>query len=124
MNITISTFYLSSGVEASAAVSDSNGNPDLQRALSLLSNNSAGAGNNQPTTQLHPGLSTVASTSDAVMQASSPGLWQDGAALDLHARFQALDPLGSGSTIATAHELQLPRPSLYDGSSSHYDLMH
>ncbi|CAN6234047.1 unnamed protein product [Urochloa humidicola] len=118
---------LNQGVEASVAVSDSNGNPDLQRALSLLSNNSAGAGNNQVTTQLHPGLSTLASTSSAVMQlASPPGIWQDDAAPDLHARFQALDPMGNSSaaTIATAHELQLPKPASYDGSSSHYDLMH
>ncbi|RCV05540.1 hypothetical protein SETIT_1G091900v2 [Setaria italica] len=114
---------LNQGVEASVVASDSNGNPDLQRALSLLSNNSADAGNNQPTTQLHPGLSALASTSNAVMQqASPPGLWQDGTALDLHARFQALDPMGNGSAIAAAHELQLPRPPSYNGSSSHYDL--
>ncbi|CAL5024076.1 unnamed protein product [Urochloa decumbens] len=121
---------LNQGIEASAVVSDSDGNPDLHRALSLLSNNSAGAGNNQPTTQLHPGLSTLASSSSAVMHLASPppqGIWQDGVALDLHARFQALDPLGNGSSataIATAPELQLPKPASYDGSSSHYDLMH
>nr|CAB3448844.1 unnamed protein product [Digitaria exilis] len=114
---------LNQGVEASVVVSDSNGSPDLQRALSLLSNNSAGAGNTQPTTQLHPGLSTLASASNTAMQASSPGFWQDGAALDLHARFQALDPLGNNA-IATAHQLQLPKPSSYDGSDSHYDQMH
>ncbi|WVZ77941.1 hypothetical protein U9M48_025728 [Paspalum notatum var. saurae] len=101
-------------VEASAVVSNSNGGPDLQRALSLLSINSAGAGNHHPATQLHPGLSTLASAcSPAVMQASSPaGLWQDG---------MALDPLGNGSAV----ELQLPKPSSHDNSSpSHYDLMH
>ncbi|OEL29398.1 Squamosa promoter-binding-like protein 12 [Dichanthelium oligosanthes] len=108
--------------EASVVVSDSN--PDLQRALSLLSNNPAGAGNNQPTTQLHPGLSTLASASNAAMQASPPGLWQDGASMDLHARFQALIPLGHDSAMAAVHELQLPKPSSFDGSSSHYDLMH
>ena len=63
------------------------------------------------------------------MQASSPGLWQDSSGTALghhaHARFQALDAPGSGAAIATAQELlQLPRsPSLYDSSSSHYDLM-
>ncbi|KAJ1277850.1 hypothetical protein BS78_04G034700 [Paspalum vaginatum] len=113
----------SAGVEASAVVSSSNGGLDLQRALSLLSINSAGAGTHQPGTQLHPGLSTLTSAcSPAVMQASSPaGLWQDGVALDPHARFQAFDPLGSGSAI----EFQLPKPSSHDNSSySHYDLMH
>jgi hypothetical protein len=127
-----------SGVEASAAVSNPNGAPDLQHALSLLSNSSAGAGTNQqPTAQLHhhhAGLSTLVASSSSVMQASSPGLWQDGggAALGHHAhahahtRFQALDATGSGATIATTAQelLQLPRPpSSYDSSSSHYDLM-
>lgn len=112
----------SAGVEASAVVPNSNGGPNLQRALSLLSIDSAGAGNNQPATQLHPGLSTLAGTCSPVMQASSPaGLWQDGVALDHHqGPYQALDPLGSGSAI----ELQLPKPSSQDSSSSHYDLMH
>ncbi|CAD6248124.1 unnamed protein product [Miscanthus lutarioriparius] len=124
---------LDQGVEASVVVSNPKGAPDLQRALSLLSNSSAGAGTNQqPTAQLHhhhTGLSTLAASSSSVMQASSPGLWQDGGAAlghHAHARFQALDALGSsGAAIATAQELlQLPRPpSSDDSSSSHYDLM-
>ena len=122
------------GVEASVVVSNPKGAPDLQRALSLLSNSSAGAGTNQqPTAQLHhhhTGLSTLAASSSSVMQASSPGLWQDGGAAlghHAHARFQALDALGSsGAAIATTAQelLQLPRPpSSYDSPSSHYDLM-
>ncbi|XP_062218175.1 squamosa promoter-binding-like protein 3 isoform X2 [Phragmites australis] len=115
---------LNQGVEDSAVVSNSNGAPDLQRALSLLSNSSAGAANDQPSPQLHPGLTTVTSSSNSVMQASAPGLWQDGTPLDHQVRFQAFDPLGSGSAITTPHQLQLPKPSAYDSSSSHYDQMH
>ncbi|XP_062224102.1 squamosa promoter-binding-like protein 3 [Phragmites australis] len=108
---------LNQGVEASGVVSNPNGTPDLQRALSLLSNNSAGAANDHP--QLHPGLNTLASTSNPVMQGSSPDLWQDGTPVGHQAHFQAFD---NGS--AMVHELQLPKPPPYDSSSSHYDLMH
>uniref|UniRef100_A0A0A9AUP2 Uncharacterized protein n=1 Tax=Arundo donax TaxID=35708 RepID=A0A0A9AUP2_ARUDO len=58
------------------------------------------------------------------MQASPPGLWQDGTPLDHQARFQFFDPLGDGSAIATPHQLQLLKPFAYDSSSSHYDQMH
>jgi hypothetical protein len=133
-----------SGVEASAVASNQNGapQPDLHRALSLLSNSWAGAGTDQhPTAQLrhHAALSSsLAASSVSVAQASPAGLWQDGgggAALSHHdyahaqARFQAIDALGgagAAAAVAAGQELlQLPRPpSLYDdGSSSRYDLM-
>ncbi|TVU33482.1 hypothetical protein EJB05_25303 [Eragrostis curvula] len=112
---------LDQGVEASAVVSNLNGAPDLQRALSLLSNSSADAASGQPIPQL---MTTIASSSNPVMQGSSPGLWQDGPALDHQARFQAFDPLSSGSGIATPHQLHLLKPHSYDSSPSHYDQMH
>nr|AQQ11809.1 squamosa-promoter binding protein-like protein [Phyllostachys edulis] len=112
---------LNQGVEASAVASNSNGAPDLQRALSLLSNNSVAAANLQPSSQMH-GVTTIAGTSNPVMHAvdSSPGLWQDSPPLDNQVRFQAFDHLGNDS--ATAHQLQLPKPS-YD-NSFHIDKMH
>nr|AQQ11867.1 squamosa-promoter binding protein-like protein [Phyllostachys edulis] len=115
---------LNQGVEASAAVaSNSNGAPDLQRALSLLSNNSVGAANLQPSSQMHSRFTTFAGTSNPVMHVvdSSPGLWQDGPLLDNQARFRTFDHLRNNS--ATQHELQFPKPSSFD-NSSHYDQMH
>nr|AQQ11869.1 squamosa-promoter binding protein-like protein [Phyllostachys edulis] len=84
---------LNQGVEAPAVASNSNGAPDLQRALSLLSNNSVGAANLQPSSQMHSGVTTIAGASNPVMHAvdSSPGLWQDGLTLDNQVRFQAFD---------------------------------
>nr|AQQ11824.1 squamosa-promoter binding protein-like protein [Bambusa multiplex] len=113
--------FLNQGVEASAAASNSNGAPDLQRALSLLSNNSVAAANLQPSSQMH-GVTTIAGTSNPVMHAvdSSPGLWQDSPPLDNQVRFQAFDHLGNDN--ATAHQFQLPKPS-YD-NSFHFDKMH
>ncbi|KAL6629812.1 hypothetical protein ACP70R_029577 [Stipagrostis hirtigluma subsp. patula] len=107
------------GVEVSTVVSNSNGAPDLQRALSLLSNNSVGAANNQPAPQLHPGLTTLASTSSPVMQAPSSGLWQGVTPLGHQERFQAFD---NGNVMAP--ELELQKPPCYDTSSAHYDQMH
>nr|AQQ11840.1 squamosa-promoter binding protein-like protein [Bambusa oldhamii] len=114
---------LSQGVEASAVAFNSNGAPDLQRALSLLSNNPVGAANLQKISQMHSGVTTIAGTSSPVMHVvdSSPGAWQDGPPLDNQLRFQPFDRLGNDS--ATPHELQLPKPSSF-GSSSHYDQMH
>ncbi|AQK60659.1 Squamosa promoter-binding-like protein 2 [Zea mays] len=125
------------GVEACAAVSSPDGAPDLQRALSLLSNSPAGGGGTNtnhppppPAAELHhhraaPSSCLAAGSVSVLQEASSPGLWQDGggsAALGhhAHARLQALD-----AAMATAQELlQLPRPPpSYGGSSSHYDLM-
>jgi hypothetical protein len=115
------TVYPFSGIEASAAaISNLNGAPDLQRALSLLSNNSADAAIDQPIPQLHPGLAANASSSNPAVQGSS-GLWRDGTALEHEARFQSFDPLSNGSTIAAPHQLHL-LPS-YDGSPSPYDQM-
>jgi hypothetical protein len=112
------TVYPFSGIEASAAaVSNLNGAADLQRALSLLSNNSA---IDQPIPQLHPGLAANAGSSNPAVQGSS-GLWQDGTALEHEARSQSFDPLSNGSTIAAPHQLHL-LPS-YDGSPSPYDQM-
>ncbi|KAK3155981.1 hypothetical protein QOZ80_2AG0101280 [Eleusine coracana subsp. coracana] len=112
---------LNQGVEAPVVVSNLNGAPDLQRALSLLSNNSADAVNDQAIPQLHPGLTTLANSSNPVVQGSSAGLWQDGTAVDHHARFQAFDPLSNGSAaIASPHQLHLLTPPSYDRSPSHY----
>ncbi|AQK68371.1 Squamosa promoter-binding-like protein 2 [Zea mays] len=114
--------------------------PDLHRALSLLSNSWAGGGtgtgtDQHPTAQLrHAALSSsLAASSVSVAQASPAGLWQDGGAAlghhDYAHAFQAINTPGGGGAaapIAVGQELlQLPRPpSLYDdGSSSRYDLM-
>lgn len=134
--------FSGAGVEACAAVSSPDGAPDLQRALSLLSNSPAGGGGTNtnhppppPPAELHhhhhrraaPSSCLAAGSVSVLQEASSPGLWQDGggsggAALGhhAHARLQALD-----AAMATAQELlQLPRPSpSYGGSSSQYDLM-
>ena len=111
------------GVEASTVASDSSGAPDLQRALSLLSNNSVGAANLQPSPQMHSGVAAIAGTSSPAMHvlSSSQGLWLDGPPLGDHPRFQAFDRLG-GNDSAMMHELQLPKPS-YD-NSSHFKQMH
>lgn len=133
---------LHQGVEASAVASNQNGapQPDLHRALSLLSNSWAGGGtgtgtDQHPTAQLrHAALSSsLAASSVSVAQASPAGLWQDGGAAlghhDYAHAFQAINTPGGGGAaapIAVGQELlQLPRPpSLYDdGSSSRYDLM-
>jgi hypothetical protein len=134
--------FSGAGVEACAAVSSSDGVPDLQRALSLLSNSPAGGGGTNtnhppppPAAELHhhraaPSSCLAAGSVSVLQEASLPGLWQDGggsgsggAALGhhAHARIQALD----AAAMATAQELlQLPRPPpSYGGSSSHYDLM-
>ncbi|KAL6888646.1 hypothetical protein ACP4OV_009672 [Aristida adscensionis] len=107
---------LNKGVQASAEFSDMNGAPDLQRALSLLSSNSAGGANDQ----LHSGLNTTltGASNPIAMQAPSPGLWQDATAVDHQApRLQALD----GAMVA---ELQLPKPPRYGGAaSSHFGQM-
>lgn len=134
--------FIHSGVEASAVASNQNGapQPDLHRALSLLSNSWAGGGtgtgtDQHPTAQLrHAALSSsLAASSVSVAQASPAGLWQDGGAAlghhDYAHAFQAINTPGGGGAaapIAVGQELlQLPRPpSLYDdGSSSRYDLM-
>jgi hypothetical protein len=94
-----------SGIEASAAA-NLNGAPDLERALSLLSNNSADAASVQPIPPVHPGVATIASSSNPVVQGSS-GLWQEGTGLDHEARFQALDPLSNGGGIAAPHQVHL-----------------
>nr|AQQ11857.1 squamosa-promoter binding protein-like protein [Phyllostachys edulis] len=78
------TKVLNQGVEASAVVSNSNGTPDLRRALSLLSNDSWGSTDIQPSSQVHsssvmPPLATV-TASNPVMHALDPspgGFWQD-----------------------------------------------
>lgn len=138
--------FSGAGVEACAAVSSPDGAPDLQRALSLLSNSPVGGGGTNtntnhppppPPAELHhhhrrraaPSSCLAAGSVSVLQEASSPGLWQDGggsgsgsAALGhhAHARLQTLD-----AAMATAQELlQLPRPPpSYGGSSSHYDLM-
>jgi hypothetical protein len=138
--------FSGAGVEACAAVSSPDGAPDLQRALSLLSNSPVGGGGTNtntnhppppPPAELHhhhrrraaPRSGRAAGAVSVLQEASSPGLWQDGggsgsgsAALGhhAHARLQTLD-----AAMATAQELlQLPRPPpSYGGSSSHYDLM-
>lgn len=119
--------FLNQGVEASTVVSDTSGAPDLQHALSLLSNNPAGAGNLQPSPQMHSGTTAdIAGTSNPAMHVlgSSPGLWLDGPPLDNHhPRFQAFDLLG-GHDSTMPHELQLPKPSYDHHAASHFDRMH
>ncbi|KAK3152118.1 hypothetical protein QOZ80_2BG0154650 [Eleusine coracana subsp. coracana] len=114
---------LNQGVEAPVVVSNLDEAPDLQRALSLLSNNSANAVNDLAIPQLHPGLTTLANSSNPMVQSSSAGLWQDGTAVDHHARFQAFDPSNGSAAIASPHQLHLLTPPSYDLSPSHYDQM-
>jgi hypothetical protein len=110
-----------SGIEASAAA-NLNGAPGIERALSLLSDNSADAASVQPILPVHPGLATIGSSSNPVVQGSS-GLWQEGTGFDHEARLQALDPLSNGGGIAAPHQLHLLKVPSYDSSPCHYDQM-
>jgi hypothetical protein len=105
-----------SGMEASAVASGSARGPDFEHALSLLSIDSVGAANLQPGSQIHPGVTAIAGTSNPVMM-PSPAIWQGGLSLDQQAQFQAFDRLGNDDD---EDHLQLPKPS-YD--NSHYDQM-
>uniref|UniRef100_A0A0D9VC29 SBP-type domain-containing protein n=1 Tax=Leersia perrieri TaxID=77586 RepID=A0A0D9VC29_9ORYZ len=109
---------LNQGMEASAVASSSAGGPDFERALSPLSINSVGAANLQPGSQMHPGVTAIAGTSNPAMM-PSPAIWQGNLSLDQQAQFQAFDRLSNDDTAAP-HQLQLPKPS-YD--NSHYDQM-
>ncbi|KAF2942984.1 squamosa promoter-binding-like protein 3 isoform X4 [Oryza sativa Japonica Group] len=107
---------LNQGMEASAVASGSARGPDFEHALSLLSIDSVGAANLQPGSQIHPGVTAIAGTSNPVMM-PSPAIWQGGLSLDQQAQFQAFDRLGNDDD---EDHLQLPKPS-YD--NSHYDQM-
>uniref|UniRef100_A0A0E0LFC8 SBP-type domain-containing protein n=2 Tax=Oryza punctata TaxID=4537 RepID=A0A0E0LFC8_ORYPU len=111
------TKVLNQGVDPACAVvsSNSNGAPDLRRALSLLSSDSWGPADVQAGSQVHPGgvmpLLAVAATvtaptnSVSVMHALHPspgggGFWQDDddpAPLDHGVQAQAFMHLGNGS---------------------------
>nr|AQQ11799.1 squamosa-promoter binding protein-like protein [Phyllostachys edulis] len=110
-----STKVLNQGVEASAVVSNSNGAPDLRRALSLLSNHSWDSTDIQPSSQVHSGsvmppLATVAASNPAMHHALDPspgGFWQD-------------DP----APLDQAPQVQASFTHLGNGGSSGYGQMH
>lgn len=113
-----------SGVDPACAVvsSNSNGAPDLRRALSLLSSDSWGPADVQAGSQVHPGgvmppLAVAAATVTAptnpvsVMHALHPstgggGFWQDGddpPPLDHASQAQAFMHPGNGSSSGYGH---------------------
>uniref|UniRef100_J3MHD9 SBP-type domain-containing protein n=1 Tax=Oryza brachyantha TaxID=4533 RepID=J3MHD9_ORYBR len=113
------TKVLNKGVETSAVVSsNSNGAPDLRRALSLLSSDFWGPADVQPSSQVHPGgvmppLATVAAPTNpanvmhhALHHPSPGGFWQDDEPpppLDHAAQVQAFMHLGSSSDSGYGH---------------------
>nr|AQQ11868.1 squamosa-promoter binding protein-like protein [Phyllostachys edulis] len=97
---------LNQGVEVSTIVANSNGAPDLRRALSLLSNDSWGSTDIQSSSQVHsssvmPPLATI-TTSNPVMHALDPspgGFWQDDPPpLDQTVQVQAFTHLSNGGS--------------------------
>uniref|UniRef100_A0A0E0HV12 SBP-type domain-containing protein n=1 Tax=Oryza nivara TaxID=4536 RepID=A0A0E0HV12_ORYNI len=118
------TKVLNQGVDPACAVvsSNSNGAPDLRRALSLLSSDSWGPADVQAGSQVHPGgvmppLAVAAATVTAptnpvsVMHALHPstgggGFWQDGddpPPLDHASQAQAFMHPGNGSSSGYGH---------------------
>nr|AQQ11834.1 squamosa-promoter binding protein-like protein [Bambusa oldhamii] len=101
------TKVLDQGVEASAVVSNSNGAPDLRRAHSLLSSDSWGSTDIQPSSQVHSGsvvppLAAVTVSNPVMHHALDPspgGFWQDDPPpLDQTPQVQAFTHLGDGGS--------------------------